>query len=691
MSGRGRGAVTSAWASAIRLAALGVLLCLLPATARANAIDDMLYTSMASSPCVRLMSATGDVGCSTPYKSDGTSGLLFLVDSATSIEEFRALDDGHSRAVLLAPTLFTGPVLERLSTPLLAGIIVLPGPKPAALSPSSSAPQGLDGLSPSYPWNPHGSDMLAARYEFPIVRVSQSEADTLSGFAAANHAAGVSTFPQKAVHFTFDMGPAGLTSLSCLRNAQCLPLGGHSVWGTMQTLNAAKKMVFMTTNLDSTAMFHDKAVGAASAASDIVALLAAVEALSKVDTASLPFQIGYGLFQGESWGRLGSRRFVSEIQGFACSSKASAASSVTGFAFCKQPVRTDLSFEELPSDGSGFAHVLAIDQAGGASANTYLHPAPGGSVSAGVLNGAVSGSQLPVVASSVSEVPPSPLTTFVKAWPGVNGAVLSSYDALYANQFYKSSWDDSSNVDAAQVAKFATTLARVAYALAANVSTTVAATAAVPAGLTVDTTLVSDLLNCFTTDAACDTLSSYTMLSTSSLRALTGGQGLSLYTGTNKPARAVTSKRDGNTVAGFIVSPSVAELAVRSFLAKQTASVTGAACTSSSSCKEADTKLECIAKQCVVPTAHYHEALSSALVSLGNGGYNLFESELDEPGADPMWTEPYWSGDIGIKTFTAGDPATGVTMLLVGLVVVVASVGLLCVARRRLAVHLKIH
>lgn len=82
-----------------------------------NELDDMLYDDLASKPCVRLMTATGSVGCastslccrgvcfcvcvcvrvclclcrlvqfltpcSAPYGGKRTSGLLFLVDSTT--------------------------------------------------------------------------------------------------------------------------------------------------------------------------------------------------------------------------------------------------------------------------------------------------------------------------------------------------------------------------------------------------------------------------------------------------------------------------------------------------------------------------------------------------------------------------------------------------------------------------------
>ena len=259
--------------------------------------------------------------------------------------------------------------------------------------------------------------------------------------AQENHDNGVDSFPQHAVDFLFDMGPSDLTSLKCLRDNQCLPLGGHSVWGTIGTLDTSKvcdcvavwlcgcvcvrslsstrtwhgvwwsqKMVMLASNLDSNAMFHELAVGASGTASDIVAVLAAVQALAHVGVSSLKHQIGFGLFQAEAWGRLGSRRFVAEVESFTCSvswlvlvlvlvlvfpclhstspvvlfpfvvavcrvhltqSTQSASTSVTGFAFCKSPVRTDLSFEQL--SGDSFAHVIAIDQAGAGSGSAYLH------------------------------------------------------------------------------------------------------------------------------------------------------------------------------------------------------------------------------------------------------------------------------------------------------------------------------
>ncbi len=72
--------------------------------------------------------------------------------------------------------------------------------------------------------------------------------------------------------------------------------------------------------IDSSALFHDLAYGAESSVSGYIAMLAAADALSRAATEvqALPNMIVFALFQGEAFGRLGSRRFAAELQQFAC-------------------------------------------------------------------------------------------------------------------------------------------------------------------------------------------------------------------------------------------------------------------------------------------------------------------------------------------------------------------------------------
>ena len=80
------------------------------------------------------------------------------------------------------------------------------------------------------------------------------------------------------------------TSVSCLERGTCLPIGGFSVWSlnnaamldspsSPATPGQRGRVVMVTANLDSSALFHDLAVGFAAEASALVALIAAADAL----------------------------------------------------------------------------------------------------------------------------------------------------------------------------------------------------------------------------------------------------------------------------------------------------------------------------------------------------------------------------------------------------------------------------
>jgi hypothetical protein len=97
---------------------------------------------------------------------------------------------------------------------------------------------------------------------------------------------------------------------------------------------------------------------------------------AQTDVAALPNRVAFAGFRGESFGRVGSRRFANELKSFSCDAGASvnATNSASGFAFCQSPLRTDLAFTNLTT--AGLAHVIAVDQVGCAKENKgYVHPA----------------------------------------------------------------------------------------------------------------------------------------------------------------------------------------------------------------------------------------------------------------------------------------------------------------------------
>ena len=50
--------------------------------------------------------------------------------------------------------------------------------------------------------------------------------------AQENAKVGVNTYPQHALHFYFNFGPTDLSSVKCINDHSCLPLGGQSVWAS---------------------------------------------------------------------------------------------------------------------------------------------------------------------------------------------------------------------------------------------------------------------------------------------------------------------------------------------------------------------------------------------------------------------------------------------------------------------------
>ncbi|KAG0461015.1 hypothetical protein HPP92_021000 [Vanilla planifolia] len=108
-------------------------------------------------------------------------------------------------------------------------------------------------------------------------------------------------------------------SASCLKEQSCLPLGGYSVWSALPPISAPsfdppKSILLVIASMDSASFFRDLSLGADSPMSGLIALLAAVDALSHVnDLSELRKQLVFAAFTGEAWGYLGSRRFLFEL------------------------------------------------------------------------------------------------------------------------------------------------------------------------------------------------------------------------------------------------------------------------------------------------------------------------------------------------------------------------------------------
>ena len=357
--------------------------------------------------------------------------------------------------------------------------------------PTSFSPAGKDERG-GFEFNPSGNDLNGLEQNYGMILASKKESDFLLSKAISNEKRIASDESVLySVEFTFPM-QAKTNSVDCLAGRTCLPIGGYSVWSTIDPLqDDGKKTVFATTQMDTTALFHDKAVGAESAVSGTVALMGAYEVLANTPSfSSLPRRVVFSFFQGEVYGRVGSRKLLDDLQTFSCSTFKSG----TDNTECSSPFKPDLEFQDLKV--ADIHSVLDVSQINADSGKLYAHTENSDSVTnelvAELQSMTVSGLSVDEAASTPGVVPPSSYLSFLEANSSTPGVVLTGYESVYSNKFYHSMYDtkdDAFIVDS--LSRVSTLLARTLY-VAAGGEKTVADT------LTADDVLVRNLYTCLT-------------------------------------------------------------------------------------------------------------------------------------------------------------------------------------------------
>uniref|UniRef100_A0A0A0L8Z5 Nicastrin n=1 Tax=Cucumis sativus TaxID=3659 RepID=A0A0A0L8Z5_CUCSA len=128
------------------------------------------------------------------------------------------------------------------------------------------------------------------QYNFPVFLISESSISSIQE-AASKNVKSKKDYISNVAEFDLVMQTtkAGThSSMSCLKEETCLPLGGYSVWSSLPPINTSssdqsKPVILTVASMDSASFFRDKSIGADSPISGLIALLAAVDALSHVD------------------------------------------------------------------------------------------------------------------------------------------------------------------------------------------------------------------------------------------------------------------------------------------------------------------------------------------------------------------------------------------------------------------------
>lgn len=295
------------------------------------------------------------------------------------------------------------------------------------------------GAAGAFQWNPIGDSLLQGSYDFAFLHLTPTLSNDVVARGLFNEKrVADDAFAAHEIEFNFPMLGVDNTK-QCLADGQCIPVGGYSVWSSpfeaiTNDSASGRHWILATAHFDSTALFHDLAVGANDGISGTVALLAAATTLAEHSAvfAALPKRVVLALFNAENFGFAGSRKFIADLTNFTCNT---VSSSGTG---CSSPYKPDLQFRNLSLpllDG-----VIELNQVAQHSGTVYLHrQKDGNALTDAIINtlSSIPGDGLLVANASASTpgVPPSSLQSFLKTNANTPGVVITDYAATYSNLY----------------------------------------------------------------------------------------------------------------------------------------------------------------------------------------------------------------------------------------------------------------
>ena len=489
----------------------------------------------------------------------------------------------------------------------------------------------------------------------------------------------------------------------------------------------ARKPVFLIgASMDSTGIFHDLVPGANTAATNILTLLMAAKLIGDVGDKTLSkfnSQIVFGFFQAEAQGFVGSRAFFRDMgyPGFQCNHDPVRTiprlDDQSEYA-CLDPLYPSLKFANLGQ----MAGMLSIDQVGVPSNGRYFYSHADqnndkyGSFLSSILKQLYTQSGYKVVETSSSSnngngypYPPTPLTSLLSLSEGaVGGAVFTGYDAKFSTAMPYHSFKESASfyeINLNAIAAAATIIARAAVAAAYDVgdydyqTDAQYASQVIPELESNDGALLA-LSKCLLYNGECSNLRKYASVRAANERARSGfsvDDGVSLgvppnyYVGVynayyGQPFVQVGEKRYGrydgmdfgkSSSDAIAQQPTMLENAVHGllddFLGRGAYSFEKKSCKKESDCENVDF---CIYEEefptctgggiCVCSRANFHRALDEGLEAAENKPTGYFVVSDNDAGISPMFTEPYWSNEVGVRVYRDVGPLPGLITLVAG-------------------------
>ncbi|EMP31359.1 Nicastrin [Chelonia mydas] len=464
-------------------------------------------------PNMRLASHVSLVpGCRAERVSssmNGDTGVIHVVEKDQDLKW--VLTDGPHPPymVLLEGALFTRELMLQLKgSSRVSGLAVaISKPSPAqGFSPGLKCPNDGFGVysnnyGPQYAhcnwtmWNPLGNGLAYEDFNFPIFLLEDANETQVIKQCYQDHNlpqnGSVPEYPLCAMQLFAHMH-AVTNTVTCMRRSSlqtafslnpeevCDALSDYNVWSTLKPINTSSKIdpmdevIIVATRIDSHSFFWNVAPGAESAVASFVTHLAAAEALHKVPgVQTLPRNIMFTFFQGETFDYIGSSRMVYDMEND------------------KFPVRLDNihSFLELSQVALRNSSVLWVHTDPVSQRNESIQTQVKTVVEALINSGMSANVTLQEVRQS-QPLPPSSFQRFLKA-RGIPGVVLADHRTSFQNRYYQSMYDTAENIlmkypeglspeetldyvtdTAKSLAEVATVVARALYQLAGGTGNT---------------------------------------------------------------------------------------------------------------------------------------------------------------------------------------------------------------------------
>ena len=505
--------------------------------------------------CFKRFNGTHEIGCTSRFY--GNLGVVHVIASTENLTWVLKQGPHEPYVLALFPKFMTVEVLQQAQdSGKVSGVMLMveddfdpsslhtgfsgeaPCPNEELGMYSASQNQEYAQYCQKKPWNTNGTSLLYMNWDFPIFLVdNQTSIDNvMECYTNFNEPIdGVArSWPLCYTELKSNMFGTTNTEVCMRRRALnsrfqsinfCDPLYDFNIWGSLKPMNHSevipeKSVIIVATRMDAASMFDNISPGANSAISGLVTLMIAAEAIYKMKEEIIKSgtqkNVLFVIFQGETWGYIGSSRMVWDME-------------KGQFPFKPQENEPDQmsqvnfthihSFIDLAQVGQGMVGDLS---------SLFLHTDPISNsdpeiksetdkVLDSIHSAAKKSDAVNVENANNVPLPPASLQSFLKR-VNISGVVITDHKEGFKNNFYESIFDNYMNVnyrsnssseDANQTEdKYHLHISHVASVVATAVYSLLLDSP--PSSLIpVNQTLTNDLLYCYMKNVSCQMFREY--------------------------------------------------------------------------------------------------------------------------------------------------------------------------------------